>query len=116
MRLGFSVAGVTLECSIIEATVSHKHHIGFDAPRVAAQAREVISLLGRANRSRRLSLESLADLRHVGEELWRALLPAEVQAELRRQTGPLLIELDEALVALPWELLYDGKQFLCRRF
>jgi hypothetical protein len=101
---------------VIEATISRKHVVPFDPARAAARAREIIAILGRGSHTRRLTDGDLADLRHVGEELWRTLLHPTVQGELRRQSGSLLIELDESLVALPWELLYDGQQFLCRRF
>ncbi|MGZ3408365.1 MAG: CHAT domain-containing protein, partial [Polyangia bacterium] len=57
---------------------------------------------------------NLEDLKHHGEQLWRALMPAALAAELGRG-DTLQLELDEALVAVPWELMFDGAQFLCRR-
>jgi CHAT domain-containing protein len=116
VRLSFSVAGEQIVCTVAAETLSHKTARPFDRARVAALGRETLQILTRGNRSRKLTESNLADLRHVGEELWRALVPPEAQEELKRGSGPLLLELDEALVAVPWELLYDGEKFLCRRW
>jgi serine/threonine-protein kinase len=40
----------------------------------------------------------------------RYLLPDEVKEDLARYSGPLLLATDDP--TLPWELLYDGEQFL----
>ncbi len=116
MRLSFSVADDQLLCTVAEETLSQKLMRPFDRARVAALSREMLQVLTRGNRARKLTDNNLVDLRHVGEELLRLLVPVEVQDELRRGSGPLLLELDEALVAVPWELLHDGEKFLCRRY
>ncbi|MCU1282957.1 MAG: hypothetical protein JWM53_6503, partial [bacterium] len=84
------------------------------AAATAATARAIVDVLARGNRARTLSDKNLDDLKHHGDELWRALVPSELQAELSRG-DTLQLELDEALVAVPWELMFDGAQFLCRR-
>ena len=116
MRLTFAVAGGQIVCTVAGETLSQKRSLPFDPAHAAALGRETLAILTRGNRARRLTESNLADLRHVGEELLRALVPPDVQEELRRGSGPLLLELDEALVAVPWELLHDGEMFLCRRF
>ncbi|MSP60575.1 MAG: CHAT domain-containing protein, partial [Myxococcales bacterium] len=119
MRVSFSVAGDRLVCTVAGETLSQKQSLPFGAgeqARVASLGREALAILTRGNRARKLTDANLADLRHVGEELLRALVPPEVQAELRHGSGPLALDLDEALVAVPWELLHDGERFLCRRF
>ena len=50
------------------------------------------------------SLERLGTLMH------RSLLPDEVKEELARYQGPLLLAADDP--TLPWELLFDGAEFL----
>jgi CHAT domain-containing protein len=115
LRLSLQVAGDALHCLLGHATLSRRHTIPFDRARTQGLAREVVATLRRATHERALADRNLADLRQAGEALYLALLPAEVREALRGHQGALLLELDEILVTVPWELLFDGQQFLCRR-
>jgi CHAT domain-containing protein len=114
MRLTLSLAGAELAVTFAGDTMARKFTVAYDASAMQTATRAIIAVLARGNRARSLSDKNLDDLRHHGEALWRALLPPEVQRELLRG-DMLLLELDEALVAVPWELMFDGAQFLCRR-
>ncbi len=114
MRLSVSVSGATLAVTFAGETMARKHALPYDAAATAATARAIVDVLARGNRGRTLSEKNLEDLKHHGEQLWRTLIPAELHAELARGDS-LALELDEALVAVPWELMFDGAQFLCRR-
>jgi CHAT domain-containing protein len=114
MRLTVSLAGAELAVTFAGDTMARKFAVAHDAGAVQAATRAIIAVLARGNRARSLSDKNLDDLRHHGETLWRLLIPPEVQRELIRG-DTLLIELDEALVAVPWELMFDGSQFLCQR-
>ncbi len=114
MRLTLSVSGATLAVTFAGETMARKHTLPYDAAATAATAREIVEVLARGNRARTLSEKNLEDLKHHGEKLWRTLIPTELQGELGRGDS-LQLELDEALVAVPWELMFDGAQFLCRR-
>ena len=114
MRLSLSVSGATLAVTFAGETMARKHTLPYDAAATAATARAIVDVLARGNRARTLSDKNLDDLKHLGEQLWRTLVPAELHGELGRGDS-LALELDEALVAVPWELMFDGAQFLCRR-
>ena len=114
MRLSVSVSGATLAVTFAGETMARKHTLPWAAAATAATARAIVDVLARGNRARTLSEKNLEDLKHHGELLWRTLIPAELHAELQRG-DTLQLELDEALVAVPWELMFDGAQFLCRR-
>src|SRR4051812_20207839 len=114
MRLGLVAAGETLTLTFAGDTVSRKWTVPWDAAATAATARAIIDTLARGNRGRTLADKNLDDLRHHGELLWRTLVPPELARELARGDS-LTLELDEALVAVPWELMFDGAHFLCRR-
>jgi CHAT domain-containing protein len=114
MRLSLAASGDTLTLTLAGETVARKLLQPWDAIATAATARAVIDALARGNRARTLTDQNLADLRHHGETLWRSLVPPELQRELMR-ADMLTLELDEALVAVPWELMFDGADFLCRR-
>jgi CHAT domain-containing protein len=114
VRLSVSVSGATLTVTFAGETMARKYTLPYDAAAVAQASRAVVEVLARGNRARTLSDKNLEDLKHHGEQLWRALIPTELQADLARG-DTLALELDEALVAVPWELMFDGAHFLCRR-
>src|SRR5208282_377797 len=46
-----------------------------------------------------------------------AIIPAEIKDRLQKtEHRNLMIGMDDSLVHIPWELLYDGMDFLCQRF
>jgi len=67
----------------------------------------------------RLSPDRADDLKQWGGRLYDALIP-EVLGESLQSEQPgestLSIYLDPAIAWIPWELLWDGDEFLCRRF
>ncbi|MDB4970865.1 MAG: hypothetical protein JWN44_6554 [Myxococcales bacterium] len=114
MRLTLSLSNATLAVSFAGDTMQRKYTLPYDAAATTATARAIVGVLARGNKARTLSDKNLDDLEHHGEALWRTLIPPEVQKELARGDS-LALELDEALVAVPWELMFDGTHFLCRR-
>ena len=121
MRLSFEISGeisvdATLRVRLGATTVTDEHTLPWDAARTAALAEQIVAVLRRGNRSRALADAGLSELRFLGEELYRALVPPQLEEALRRGRGPLLLDLDEALVPVPFELVFDGEHFLCRRY
>ncbi len=59
-----------------------------------------------------------AEMQQWGGRLYDELIPQELSDALRRDTGAsnLIMYLDPACSWIPWELLWDGEEFLCRRF
>jgi CHAT domain-containing protein len=114
VRLAVSISGATLVVTFAGETLARKYTLPWDAAATHATARAIVDILARGNRARTLSEKNLDDLKHRGEELWRTLIPPEAHQELARGDS-LQLELDEALVAIPWELCFDGREFLCRR-
>jgi CHAT domain-containing protein len=114
MRLTVALAGAELTLTFAGETMAKKATLPFDAALVQSETRAIIGVLARGNRARTLSDKNLDDLKHHGEVLWRTLVPPEMQRELQRGDS-LTLALDESLVAVPWELMFDGAQFLCRR-
>jgi class 3 adenylate cyclase/CHAT domain-containing protein/tetratricopeptide (TPR) repeat protein len=90
-------------------------HVSMD--KIEMRSQEVISILNRANTRGRISKEILAKLRDVGSVLFDNLLTARAK-EVIRAAGvqDLVFNIDDTLVHIPWELLYDGEQFLCQKF
>jgi len=80
-------------------------------------AGEIFAILQRANRTTGLAPEILAGLKKSGQILFDLLIPAQAKDKLAATTATVLtLHLEDTLIHLPWELLYDGREFLCRRF
>lgn len=63
------------------------------------------------------SADGIEDVRSLGAQLYAYLFPESLQGQLRQcPTANLFLELDEKLVHLPWELCYDGQDFLATKF
>ncbi|HEX9879827.1 MAG TPA: CHAT domain-containing protein [Candidatus Binatia bacterium] len=74
-------------------------------------------LLNRANRRGKVSPEILQSLKKNGQLLSDLLIPTKASEKLHASTADsLILYIDDKLVHLPWELLYNGRDFLCRRF
>ncbi len=116
LALGAAPEGAMLRVRLGSATVTDEHTLPTSEEKLQRLSRQLVGVLRRGNRARALAEDALSELRFLGEELHRALIPPALEPELRRGTGPLLLDLDEALVPIPFELLFDGEQFLCRRY
>jgi serine/threonine protein kinase len=56
-------------------------------------------------------------LRNIGRKMWFEILPPSTAKTIEdTQETDLVLILDETLVQVPWELLFDGKAFLMERF
>jgi CHAT domain-containing protein len=60
-----------------------------------------------------LNHEVLSQTRLVGNMLYDLIIPPDVHSELSTPDLFLEIGVDEGLVEYPWELLFDGTEFLC---
>jgi len=99
------------------STVRHYEEIPFSNEKVGTRCREIVETLNNANRKGRLTREILIKLREIGQVFRDELFTAGVKEKVR-ETGAdhLILNLDEKLVHIPWELLHDGQQFLSERF
>ena len=57
------------------------------------------------------------DVQRLGELIFAHLLPTSVQQRLASlPSADLFLRLDDQLVHMPWELAFDGRDFLCTKF
>jgi len=79
--------------------------------------KEVVTLLNRANRRGDVSPEIVKELKKIGQVFYDEILTPKAKSALRSTTSEdLILYIDDHLVQVPWELLFDGKDFLCLRF
>jgi CHAT domain-containing protein len=77
----------------------------------------IVALLNKASRQGRVANNMLVELREHAETLYKMLLPEDVRKKLSStEEKSILFSIDESLVHIPWELLYDGSSFLCQDF
>jgi len=84
---------------------------------IEAGCREIIVLLNHANKEARITEDNLQDLKKSGQFLFDLLVTPEAREKINSTTAKnLILYLDDQLVQIPWELLYNGEEFLCRKF
>jgi len=65
----------------------------------------------------RPAAQTRADLEALGALAYSQLLSAPMRERIRTfPNSPLVLVLDQSTVGIPWELLHDRQEFLCRRF
>ncbi len=99
------------------STIKHYDEMNISMERLTALCHETVETLNSVNRKGRLSREVLIKLREVGQVLCDELFTLGVKEKIR-ETGAehLMLLLDDQLIHVPWELLHDGRRFLCQRF
>jgi len=85
--------------------------------RITQHSQQMVSMLNQANRNGRVSSTVLEKLKETGQFLRDELFSPSLKARLNTSNADhMTILVDERLVHIPWEMLYDGQQFLCQRF
>ena len=91
--------------------------LAYDEAAIGQALQRVEAVVGGADRDGRVSKQNLEDLAGLGRLLWEQLLPAATRARIGQSTAAeLVLTLDDQLARVPWELLHDGREFLCLRF
>jgi class 3 adenylate cyclase/CHAT domain-containing protein len=98
-------------------TLRHYEEIPFPKEKIAGQCREIVEMLNRVNRKGLLTREVLFKLRETGQAIRDELFTPVVNEKIKKTDARhLMLILDDQLIHIPWELLYDGQQFLCQQF
>jgi len=99
------------------STLRHYSQAIVSFPEIIRLYQEVISILNRTNTEGVLDPELVRSLSKAGQLLWDHLLTPSVKNKLKStQISDLVLFIDEELINIPWELLYDGTNFLCLIF
>ncbi len=100
-----------------EVTLIHFKEKKYNDKSVRECTKGIMELLSRASRERGTGDDLSKGLKEYGKKLYDELIPSDVKENLvSTQQRNLMVSIDETLVHIPWELLYDGKEFLCKRF
>ncbi|MFH1355404.1 MAG: tetratricopeptide repeat protein [Candidatus Omnitrophota bacterium] len=112
----------TLKMSIFEkkelvSTLRHYSQCAVDFREIKKLSQEVILILNSQVEKGVLQDSLIKSLKNTGQLLWDHLLTNSVKSRLKSvQDLDLIFSIDEELINIPWELLYDGNNFLCLKF
>jgi class 3 adenylate cyclase/CHAT domain-containing protein/tetratricopeptide (TPR) repeat protein len=99
------------------STIRHYEEMPIPRERIGGLCREIVETLNNVNRRGRLTREVLVKLREVGQLFCDELFTPEVKEKVRKaEADHLILQLDDQLVHIPWELIHDGQEFLCQKF
>ncbi|RLC17075.1 MAG: hypothetical protein DRH93_18015, partial [Deltaproteobacteria bacterium] len=99
-----------------ESTIRHYEEIPISMDMVKTKCRDMIDTLNKTNRSGCLGKKVLIHLKQTGQMLYDELFSLGVKEKLKKTRAEhLSLKIDDYLVHVPWELLFDGQQFLCLR-
>ncbi len=101
----------------VASTLRHYSTCRVSFIEIESLCREVTSILNKAGSNIAAGGEYIKELTKIGQLLWDHLLSVSVRNRLKSaQISDLVLSIDEDLINIPWELLYDGSNFLCLNF
>jgi len=99
------------------STIRHYDEIPAPIDTIGDRCRDLVEILNKVNRRGRMTREVMVKLREIGQALSDELFTSDVKEKVRETRAEhLILNLDDQLVHVPWELVHDGQQFLCQRF
>jgi len=99
------------------SSIQHYDEVKVSLDNIEQRCSEIVDTLNSANQSGRISNEILSKLREVGQIFYDELFSQHIKSLLQQSKAAFLrLNIDDKLVQIPWELLFDGDEFLCQRF
>ena len=122
MVLEISRQGKALKMCIFEkgelsSTLRHYSQQPVSFTEISRLCSETMSILNKTGKTGVLDSVSCAGFKKTCQLLWDYLFTKPVKERLKESYhSDLVLSIDEELVDIPWELIYDGKDFLCLKF
>lgn len=111
-----------LKMSIFEqgelaSTLRHYSQCAVSFAEIEKLSQEVTSILNKIGKNSALQQDLMKNLKKTGQLLWDLLLTRPIKDKLRAHPSPnLILSIDEELINIPWEIIFDGNNFLCLNF
>ncbi len=100
-----------------ESTLQHYEQVPVSLEALRSATERILAIIAGADSQGCLNPTEWDTFTETCSSLYDELLSAAAKKKLAASSARfLLLNLDDNLVHIPWELLYDGKDFLCRRF
>lgn len=98
-------------------TLRHYAQVGVAFDELKSLSFEMVAILNRLPKDQASQLDQLKSLQKTGRLFWDHLLTRPIKEKLKDSaTSTLTLVLDEELIYIPWELIFDGTDFFCLKF
>ncbi len=98
-------------------TLRHYSQVGVSFSELKHLSLEMVGALNRPAKDQASKLQQLKSLQKIGQLFWDHLFSRLIKVKLKdSQPCVLTLSLDEELIPIPWELIFDGKDFLGLKF
>ncbi len=98
-------------------TLRHYSQVGVSFDELRSLSAEMVSILNRLPKDQTSRINQLKSLQKTGRLFWDHLLSRSIKEKLKDTAScALTLSLDEELIFIPWELVFDGEDFLCLKF
>lgn len=118
--LEVSARGSVLKMSLFEResfaqTVRHYNNVDVDFKQIQHLSEDIINSLNRSFAKEDINVSE--NIRKTGQLLWDYIIAKPVKEKLKYSPSQdLILSLEEELSGIPWEMLYDGADFLALKF
>lgn len=111
LRVGYGSQGNALP------TVSRYDYVQVTEKEMAQWSAQCLRIIYEANKSSSPNPKYLLELKNISQTMYDRLLPLSAKSALKAtKANQIVLRLDDKAIQVPWELLWDGKDFLCLRF
>lgn len=98
-------------------TLRHYSQVGVSFAELKSLSAEMVGILNRLPKDQSSKLDQLKSLQKTGRLFWDHLLSRSIKEKLKNiPSCALSLSLDEELIYIPWELIFDGVDFFCLKF
>ena len=98
-------------------TLRHYSQVGVSFSELRHLSLEMVGVLNRGTKEEASKLQQLKSLQKIGQLFWDHLLSRSIKGKLKGSPAcALTLSLDEELINIPWELIFDGEDFLGLKF
>ena len=103
--------------SQVAPTLRHYSQVGVSFPELKHLSLEMVEILNLPTKDQTSKFQQLKSLQKIGQLFWDHLLSRSIKSKLKdSQSCALTLSLDEELIHIPWELIFDGEDFLGLKF
>jgi len=122
LRLHYALQGERLRLVAVPEgrqaqTVKHVREFPYREGEIRNLVEDMDQCLQAVDRRGRLPEAKLLRLKELGKTLYGILVPEDIDAFMRESGARhLVLQIEDGLVHIPWELLHTGEEFLCIRY
>ena len=98
-------------------TLRHYSSVAVSFSELTGLSADLVGILNHPAKDQSSKLDQLKALQKTGQLFWDHLLSRSIKEKLKSSLPcALTLSLDEELIYIPWELIFDGVDFFCLKF